>query len=376
MQEMAAGFRAWMAEHADELAPYSRHAPGSIEAGTEHEKRFQQLLFDGGWSRYGWPEEVGGLGGTSLLRAVFHEELSRAGYVMPETMLALEVIAPTVVKYRPDLAAAHLPAHLKGDEVWCQGFSEPDAGSDLAALRTRAVEDGDCFRVNGQKIWSSFGHLSRWCVLLVRTGTPESRHRGITFLWCDLQSPGIEVRPIMCASDRNELAEVFFDDVMVPKANLVGDVDRGWDPLMFLMQFERGGYAWGRQAWLHGRLSDALADAGPDVSPTAKAAVGEAWLLLSALRERCWHTVVRLSKGEHTGPESSVDKLLMSSAEQAVYDAADLLRGDALELGDDDASTAFRQQWYFSRMVTVMGGASDVQRDIVAERIMQLPRNR
>jgi alkylation response protein AidB-like acyl-CoA dehydrogenase len=376
MGELAASFREWIAAHGHDFEANRRRGPGSTDAAKARDEPFHRALHQAGWTRWGWPVDAGGLGGSPLLRAVFHEELAIAGFVMPESLMALEVIAPTIVRYAPEIARAHLPAFLRGDEEWCQGFSEPDAGSDLAALRTRAVDDGDAYRVNGQKIWTSAGHLARWCVMLARTGTPESRHRGITFFWLDLHSPGVTIRPIACASGREELSELFFDDVVVPKANVVGEQDGGWEPLMYLMQFERGGFAWGRQAWLHARLDEGLRAAGPHVSGATASAVGEAWLTLTALRERVWRTVVRLAAGESPGPEISIDKLLLSGAEQAVYDASRLLRGNGLELGDDDSSAAFRQEWFFSRLVSVYGGAAEVQRDIVAQRILSLPRSR
>jgi hypothetical protein len=374
--EFAAGVRSWLDDHAGELHGNRHRSPASLEHAFADESRFHRMLHDAGWSRWGWPEELGGLGGSPVLRAVLHEEVTAAGYAVPESMLTIEVIGPTIAKYRPDLAALHLPAFLRGDEIWCQGFSEPDAGSDLASLRTRAILQGDSFRINGQKVWTSYGQLSRWCVLLARTGTPESRHRGITAFWLDLQAPGVTVRPIACANGRNELAEVFLDDVVVPSAAVIGEVDRGWDPVMYLMQFERGGFAWGRQGWLHARLSDLLAAANGDRIAAAASAAGEAWLTLAALRERVWQTVVRLADGESPGPEISVDKLLLSGAEQLVYDAGRLLDDGALEFGDDDASAVFRTDWFFSRMVSVYGGAAEVQRDIVAERLMGLPRSR
>ena len=372
----AAEVRRWLAEHADELAPFRATPPGPLEAAMAHERPFHRMLYDAGFARWGWPVEHGGLGGTPLLRAVLHEEVAAAGYVMPEGFVGLEIVGPTLVHFAPALASAHLPAKLRGDEEWCQGLSEPDAGSDLASLRTRAVDEGDHFVVQGQKIWTSYAQLSTWCGLLARTGTTESRHRGLTMFWVDLRSPGVTVRPIPCATGRNELAEVFFDDVVVPKAHVIGEVGGGWDAVMYQLQFERGNFAWLRQAWLHSRLHDALASAPEGgTRPSAAAALGEAWTTLAALRERALSTVTRLARGESPGPEISVDKILLATAEQAVFDAVRLLRTPSFELGGDDEAR-WRQPWSFSRIVSIYGGTGEVQRDLVAERLLGLPRGR
>jgi alkylation response protein AidB-like acyl-CoA dehydrogenase len=365
--------RGWLQEHSTELEPF-RHEPSeSIEARQQRERAFHRALHDAGLLRRGWPVEHGGLGGTPLLRAVLHEEISAAGYVLPEAFIGLEVIAPMLVEYAPHLASAYLPPKLRGDEEWCQGFSEPDAGSDLASLRTRAQPDGDGWRVSGQKIWSSNGQVSRWCALLARTGTVEERHRGLSMLWVDLHAAGVETRPIASASGRNETAEIFLDDVFVPADHVVGDVGRGWDVVMYLMQFERGMFAWGRQAMLHGQLQEALADASR--GPTELAAAGDAYLALCALRERALETVVRLSAGERLGPETSVTKILLTMGEQAVYDAVRVLRGPSFELADDTAAAVARQHWFFSRIVGIYGGAGEVQRDLVARHLLGLPRS-
>jgi acyl-CoA dehydrogenase len=247
----------------------------------------------------------------------------------------------------------------------------------MASIRTRAVIDGDTFRINGQKTWVSFGHLADACGVLVRTGTTESRHRGLSIVWVDLTLPGVTVRPIEAASGRHEFAELFFDDVVVSRANLVGDLNGGWAVAMHLLQFERGMYGWIRQAWLHRRLEDALRSADHDGgTATLGSEVGEAFLAALSLRLRCRSTVGRLAAGEFLGPEISIDKLLLSTAEQQVFDTARALLGPAF-LADDSPETAdWRSEWFFSRSTSIYGGAADVQRDIVAEHLLGLPKGR
>ena len=371
-EEFRRGLLGWLGSHADELERYRHRRAGSIEDAFAHDNGLHRLLGEAGWTRCGWPEEVGGLGGTAVLRAIFYDELTAAGYIIPEAFNAGETIGPMLCTYAPDLARTELPPFLAGERMWCQGFSEPDAGSDMASIRTRAVDDGDCFRVNGQKTWVSFGHVAQGCGLLVRTGDTESRHRGLSILWVDMDLPGVTVRPIRAASGRNEFAELFFDDVLVPKACLVGGLNEGWAVAMHLLQFERGMYGWIRQSWLHSRLQETLTAARPEDA----ALVGDAYLAMLSLRLKCRDTVSRLAGGEFLGPEISVDKLLLSAAEQTMLDAARSLLWPAFEVDDAPSAEEWRADWFFTRAASIYGGAAEVQRDIVAEHLLGLPRAR
>lgn len=371
-EEFRSALLDWLGSHAAELAPYRHRRAGSIEDAFAHDNGLHRMLARDGWTRYGWPEEVGGLGGGAVLRAVLYDDLAAAGYVIPEAFNVVETIGPMLCTYAPDVAREEFPPFAAGERMWCQGFSEPDAGSDMASIRTRAVDEGDCFRVNGQKTWVSFGHLAQACGLLVRTGDTESRHRGISILWVDMNHPGVTVRPIRAASGRNEFAELFFDDVLVPKACLVGGLNQGWAVAMHLLQFERGMYGWIRQSWLHSRLRETLEAAGPDDA----ALVGDAYLAMLSLRLKCRDTVSRLAEGQFLGPEISVDKLLLSAAEQTMLDTARSLLWPAFEVDDSPSSEEWRADWFFTRAASIYGGAAEVQRDIVAEHLLGLPRAR
>lgn len=360
---------------ADELAPL--RVPAADMAGSlQHSRQLMAWLHAGGWSLWGWPEEVGGAGGSPLLRCQFLERLALAGYDIPEHLLVLEVVGPAVVNHAPELAAARLPAALRGEELWSQGFSEPEAGSDLAALRTRAViQDDGSYLVNGQKIWTSYGAFADRIVLLARGGAVSDRHRGLVMLLVDLNSAGIERRPIALASGREELAEVFFTDVVVPSDRVIGADGSGWAVAMDLLQYERGTYAWMRMATavaylqqIIGALDDAAAD-----SRTA-ATIGRAYLNLAALRARTASTLGRLATGDTVASETSVDKLLLSTAEQDVLDAAMSLLGRDLLLSDEEAAAAWRDRWWYSRAASIYGGAREIQYSIIADRILKLPR--
>jgi alkylation response protein AidB-like acyl-CoA dehydrogenase len=372
--------REWLAGNADELAAFRTRAAGGIGASVEHERVLLRLLYDAGWSRWGWPEPVGGLGGPVVLRAALYDELAAAGLEVPEAYVILETLGPLLVRFAADLAAVHLPRFLAGDEVWGQGFSEPEAGSDLAHLRTRATVTDNGFTLSGQKIWTTLGQFARYAAVLARTGEPDSGHRGLSMLWVDLGSPGVTVRPITASNGRDEFAELFFDDVVVPPAGLIGALGDGWAAAMYLLQYERGMYAWLRQAVLHRRLREAVRRAyesghGLD-SSAARQALGRAIQATAALRARSRRTVGRLSDGENPGPEISIDKVLLGQAEQLTFDALRQLDWAGMALGDDEPSAQLREEWFYSRASTIFGGAVDVQRDIIADRVLNLPRQR
>lgn len=354
LSEFTVAFRAW-------LAPRSLHPS-------------QRLLFEEGWTAWGWPPEVGGRGGPVVLRGIVYEELCRAGYRLPDAFYAVETIAPMIVESAPDLAARYLRPFLLGDELWCQGFSEPDAGSDLAALRCRATPDDGGFTVNGQKIWVSFGHLASRCVLLARTGTPDSRHRGLSVFLVDLDSAGVTVRPIRSADGRLDFSELFFDDVRVPADRLIGRLNDGWSVAMYLLQWERGMYAWQRQASLHTELAAALATAEEPVRPAVAVGVGTAYRSLHALRLASRRTLERLSAGENPGPVISVDKILLATAEQAVFDVVRELSPFEFAFGDGPGADLRRTDFVFSRAASIYGGATEIQRSILADRVLGLPR--
>lgn len=372
LADFAAAFRGWLAENTAVLGTHRHPVPGTMAEVFAHEQELRRLLWDAGWTRCGWPPACGGLGGDPLLRGVVLEELAAAGYSIPESCGLAEVIGPTLLHHAPALHG-ELESMLRGDEFWCQGFSEPEAGSDLASLRTRATRDGERWVLNGQKIWTSRGHIARRILLLARTGTTESRHRGLSMFLVDLDNPAITVRPIPCADGREALSEVFFDDAAVPADALIGERDGGWSVAMYLLQFERGNFAWQRQAWLRSRLVDALGEPGVDGAGAAEA-VGEAFMNLLALRATSLDTLRRLVAGEQLGPAISVVKVLLSTTDKAVLDAARALMWPRFEIGDEPEIGVWRQEWWFSRMASVLGGTVEVQRDIIANRVLALPK--
>jgi alkylation response protein AidB-like acyl-CoA dehydrogenase len=365
------GLRPWLATHAGDLGRF-RSLPTDLDGQFAALRDLQRLLYDAGWLRHGWPESMGGLGGSAVLRGVLSEELAAAGYPPPFSFGMMEVLAPAVARFAPDIAAWALPALLRGDESWCQGFSEPEAGSDLASLRLRAVDTGDHWRVDGQKVWTSWAQYADRCILLTRTGTQEEAHRGITALFVDMDSPGVTVRPLRAMSGDAEFAELFFDDVAVPKDRTIGQPGAGWAVTMYVLSCERGAVAWQRQAWMHRRLGDLIAEAGGR-APAAWA--GEVFALLYALRLGARRTLRRLAEGDVPGPDASVDKVLMASAEQLLFDGALDFLPAALVAGDDRAAQTWRTEYFYARAASIYGGTSEIQRNILADRVLGLPRS-
>ena len=360
----------WIHEHDATLAPDHAGA-GTLDQQIAQLAKVKRLAYDAGWMRWGWPERVGGLGGSLLLRAYLGEALTARDLVESGIYSLTEVLAPTMIDYAPpDLAAAMVPRLLRGDETWCQGFSEPGTGSNLGALSCRATRSDDEWRVTGQKVWTSLAQYAHRCVLLTRTGPPESAHRGITALFVDMDSSGITVRPLGTMHGGAEFCEVFFDDVAVPFDRTLGEVGQGWSVAMDILPFERSTALWHRGAFLDRRLDQLLASAAP--GELAPAEVGEVFQQLYVLRARSRATQHRLAAGQRLGPETSVDKIMLATAEQAVFDLVGAgLPGDVL-LGDDASSERWRAEFLYSRAATIYGGTAEIQRNIVARRLLDL----
>jgi alkylation response protein AidB-like acyl-CoA dehydrogenase len=365
-----ASLEAWLDDNGPALAP-DFEGMGTLDQQVAQIDKVKRLAFDAGWMRWGWPERVGGLGGSALLRASLAESLTARDLVEPGLYSLIEVLAPTMIDYAaPDLAATMVPRLLSGKEIWCQGFSEPGTGSNLASLSCRATRDGEGWRVNGQKLWTSLAQYADRCVLLTRTGSPESAHRGITALFVDMDSPGITVRPVETMHGVAEFCEVFLDDVAVPLDRTLGEVGQGWSVAMDLLPFERSTALWQKCAYLHRRLEQLLASApegtlGPEE-------VGALFARLYALAARARATLHRLAAGGRLGPETSVDKILVATVEQAIFDLATDALAPEVWTSEEASSQRWRTEFLFSRAATIYGGTLEIQRNIVARRLLDL----
>ena len=365
----------WLDAHHAELAPRFP-APGTLDDHVAQMQRVKAILFEAGWMQFGWPERIGGRGGSPLLRMELGAAIAARDLTDPGLYSLIEVLAPTLIDFAPpELAAEVVPRLLSGAEMWCQGFSEPDSGSDLASLRCRAVPEGDArtasrWVINGQKVWTSLAQYSDRCVLLTRTGPADSRHRGITAFFLDMNTPGISIAPLEMINGEREFAEVFFDDVVVPADRMLGELNGGWAVAMSILPYERSSCFWQRIAYLYRRLQK-LVEVAPNDDRAAEV-VGNAFLQLHALRARSRATQHRLAAGATLGAETSIDKLLVATAEQTTYDAVRRLLCGTVEMDDSVAGEVWRSEYLYSRASTIYGGTLEVQRDIIARRLLEL----
>jgi alkylation response protein AidB-like acyl-CoA dehydrogenase len=374
LDEFRTSLDAWLDEHDSDLR--SDHVgQGTLDQQMAQLSKVKRATFDAGFMRRGWPERVGGLEGSTLLRAYLGEALTSRDLVEPGLYSMTEVLAPTMIDYAaPDLAAEMVPRLLRGDETWCQGFSEPGTGSNLGSLACRATRADDGWHVTGQKVWTSLAQYAQRCVLLTRTGTPESAHRGITALFVDMDSPGITVRPIETMHGALEFCEVFLDDVVVPFERMLGDEGQGWSVAMDLLPYERSTALWHRAAYLHRRLQRLVEAAEPGALDPRL--LGEVTELVYAFRARSRATQHRLASGEHLGPETSIDKVLLAAAEQAVFELVGEGLAEDVAIGDDPISQRWRSEMLYARAATIYGGSSEIQRNIIARRLLDLGSDR
>jgi alkylation response protein AidB-like acyl-CoA dehydrogenase len=334
-----------------------------------------------------WPVAYGGRGASLLEQVIFQEEMARARAPMLINLAGLTMGGPVLIAHgTEEQKKRHLKRILAADEIWCQGFSEPNAGSDLAALKTRAVLDGDSFVVNGQKVWTSFARYADWCMLLVRTDPEAPKHRGTTFLLVDMHSPGVTVRPLKQISGEEDFNEVFFEDVRVPRGNVVGEINQGWDIAITTLMHERQTLTFSRQLQSRTALQDLLALARTYPSPAhsiirdpvARQKLAAAWVDSEAMKYTALRNLTRALRGGVPGPEGSVEKLFWSEMYQRMLESAlDLLGPFAQLLGGDPRAVqdgAWPHLMLYSRGRTIAAGSSEIQRNIIAERVLGLPR--
>ncbi|HEY9416794.1 MAG TPA: acyl-CoA dehydrogenase family protein [Pseudonocardia sp.] len=376
-QEFRAQVRDWLAAN----APTEVLPPIYTAEGVAAHRTWERTMFDAGYSALHWPREHGGGGAGLIEQAIFGEEYLRAGAPMRLNRLALGLAGPTVIQFGTEEQRAQwLPAMLSCDDLWCQGFSEPEAGSDLAGLRTRAVRDGDDFVINGQKTWTSMSAFANWMFAMVRSDPDSSRHRGITFIMVPMDTPGIELRPIRQLHGEPGFAEVFFTDVRVSAANVIGEVGEGWSVAMATLGFERG-----TGLGDHVRFARDVADlvelarrAGVADDPVVRDEIAARWVEVQQFRRHMQRTATRLASGGTIGPEASMTKLFWSEMEARIFETALKILGPLAELADGapDAlpDRGFHRRYWHSRASRIFAGTSEVQRNIISERVLGLPR--
>lgn len=350
---------------------------GDEDAQWAWRRDWQRQLADARWAGVHWPPEYGGRGATLTQSAIFFEELGRSRAPLPADVLGLLLAGPTLMVWGTEQQKERLlPTILNGEEPWCQGFSEPDAGSDLAALKCRAVKDGDEWVVSGQKVWTSGAQYAKWCMLVARTDfdTPK-KHQGLTYFVLDMDQPGVVVRPLRQITGEAEFNELFLDEARIPDDAIVGGVGNGWKVAMTTLMNERSGLAFFLQVRLRNQLDkliEAVAARGLLDDPAVAAKLGDLHVKAEVIRLTAYRGLTAIEKYGQPGPEGSLTKWMWSSANQELTQLA-------VDLLGDEALTA-RSPWSYellrARGNSIEGGTTEVLKNIVAERVLGLPRMR
>lgn len=373
--------RAWLEANTPTAEP-----PEEQDAAFAYRRAWQRQLYEGGWVGIHWPKEYGGQGATLIQQAIYAQEMTRAKASPPANSLGITIVGPTLIAHGTEAQKKRfIPKILNADEIWCQGFSEPNSGSDLASLQTRAVLDGDEFVVNGQKIWTSLGQYADWCILLVRTDTSAPKHRGITYLLVDMHSPGVTVRPLKQITGHAEFNETFFDNVRVPRQNVVGELNDGWRIAMTTLTYERGISSLGTQVRIKQHLEAMIDYArttrhnGQSLSqdPVLRQSLAEAHIRVEIMLLNLYRGITSRLRGQPPGPEASLDKLYWSELDKWLQELGMTMQGPYAQLMYG-SKYAIPGDWQYSflrsRAGTIYSGTSEIQKNIIGERVLGLPR--
>jgi alkylation response protein AidB-like acyl-CoA dehydrogenase len=366
----------------DELrAWFAANDPGEEPVGDEDahyhwRAGFQRRLAQDGWAAVHWPVEYGGRGATLTQSAIFFEELGRSGAPLPANVLGLLLAGPTIMAWgTPEQKDRYLSPILTAEEIWCQGFSEPDAGSDLAAVKTRAVRDGADWVVTGQKVWTSGAQYSKWCMLVARTDSEAAKHKGLSYFLMDMEQEGVQIRPLRQITGESEFNELFIDGARIPAENLLGGEGNGWKVALTTLMNERAGLAFFLQVRMRQLLDRVIAaarDRGRLEDPVVAERLGELHLKAEVLRLTAYRGLTAIEKYGQPGPEGSLTKWMWSQTNQELTQfAADLLGAEALRTGSPWSYELLR-----ARGNSIEGGTTEVLKNIVAERVLGLPKAR
>jgi alkylation response protein AidB-like acyl-CoA dehydrogenase len=375
-----AAFRAEVREFIAQNLPDESKRRGARRF-EDADREWSRKLGEAGYAGLTWPKEYGGAGAPYSHQAIFLEELARAEAPSHLGVIGLGMAGPTIMAWGTDeQKSRYLSKILTADEIWCQGFSEPDAGSDLANVRTRMEDQGDHFLVNGQKVWSSFAHIADYCILIGRSDPGAPRYKGLTYMIVDMHAPGVEVRPLTQITGHAEFNEIFFTDVKVPKENLLGAPGEGWAVAMTTLLHERGtlGFALAATLDVAVRKLIALAKERNVTDPILRDRIAREWIELQAVRYTNIRSLTALVKTGIPGPEGSIGKLVWSENNQRLTKLALEILGSHSQLTDGGgyADGYWQYQQLRSRGNTIEAGTSEILRNIVAERVLGLPKSR
>jgi alkylation response protein AidB-like acyl-CoA dehydrogenase len=375
--------RTWFAANVPKDWVKRRNAEESMEARFAYLRAWQRKMFDAGWTGISWPKEYGGRGASLMEQVIFTEEMARAEAPPLANVLGLGLIGPTIIGYGNETQKKrYLPKILSAEEIWCQGFSEPNAGSDLAALSTEGKLDGDHFIVNGQKCWNSYGWAADWCELVVRTDPNVPKHKGLTVLLVDMRSPGVEVRGLKQMSGESEFSEIFFRDVRVPVENVVGQVNNGWNVAIGTLMHERGTFGAGLQVNYRrnlNRLLELARERGLTKNPLIRQKLAQVYTEIEVMRLNQLRAFSRINETGVPGPEGSIQKIFWSELNQRFQQVAMEILGPYGQLAHGAEDAFDEGQWAYqylrSRGNTIEAGTSEIQRNIVGHFVLGLPKS-
>ena len=375
--------RAWFVANAPKDWVQRRNAEESMEARFAYLRAWQRKMFDAGWAGISWPKEYGGRGASLMEQVIFTEEMARAEAPPLANVLGLGLIGPTIIAYGNETQKKrYLPKILSAEEIWCQGFSEPNAGSDLAALSTEGKLDGDHFIVNGQKCWNSYGWAADWCELVVRTDPHVPKHKGLTVLLVNMRSPGVEVRGLKQMSGESEFSEIFFRDVRVPVENVVGQVNHGWNVAIGTLMHERGTFGAGLQVNYRrnlNRLLELARERGKTTDPLIRQKLAQVYTEIEVMRLNQLRAFSRINETGVPGPEGSIQKIFWSELNQRFQQVAMEVLGPYGQLAHGAEDAFDEGQWAYqylrSRGNTIEAGTSEIQRNIVGHFVLGLPKS-
>ena len=379
-------FRAWL--HANVPKDWNEFREAEMEPRFEYLKRWQRKLYEGGWAGISWPKAYGGRGASLMEQVIFWQEMALADAPPMANVLGLGLIGPTIIAFGTEAQKKRfLPKILSAEEIWCQGFSEPDAGSDLANLRCEGRLDGDHYVINGQKVWNSYGWAADWCELVVRTDPSVAKHKGITMVLVDMKSPGVEVRPLKQMTGETEFNEIFFHDVRVPVENVVGKVNEGWSAAIGTLMHERGTFGAGLQI-IYQRNMSRLIELSKTVQrngrpasqdPLVRQKLAQCYAEIEIMRMNQMRAFSRISATGVPGPEGSIQKIFWSELNQRFQQAAQEILGayGQLEAGDPHAidKGAWSYGYLRTRGNTIEAGTSEIQRNIIGHFVLGLPKS-
>jgi alkylation response protein AidB-like acyl-CoA dehydrogenase len=360
--------RDWLAEHKPATGP------AGDEAGFEFRRRWQRELNAAGYAGLSWPQEYGGRGATLVEQAIFNEELTRADAPEPANVLGLVMGGPVVIHHGTnEQKERYLGPILSAEEIWCQGFSEPDSGSDLASLKTRAVRSGDGWVVTGQKVWTTLAHQSKWCMLVARTDQEAAKHRGLTYFLMDMEQDGVQVRPLRQITGEAEFNELFLEEARIPDENVVGGVGNGWNVAITTLMHERAGLAFAAAVSVRKALNELIVlcrERGAVGDPVVRQRLAQLHIEAENLRLNALRGLTSQMRTGLPGPEGSLPKWQWSDTNQALTEmAVDVLGEDGLDVGSD-----WTYRFLRARANSIEGGTTEILKNIIAERVLGLPR--